>query len=153
MPIPRSNVEEILRQGPVGVYMGLMAAKSALGEAFVAYFLDLVPERGGELWTRFTGFRDSGGDDFIAFIKSVVTQSQTRLFFPKNCILDPLTRELLVPDIQKAVQDTGIKKNEDVLRVFYAEGAPYAAARNISCRGCPNRNCEHWLSFNGRARR
>ena len=153
MPIPRVKIDDV-SQGNFGVHAAMLSATTQLGNATVAFFLDQITERGEALWQRFRAFQKvHEGTTFIDFIKNVVTADPIKLFYPKECTLDPMTRGLLAPDLQRAVMNTSANSNDDVLKVYFGEGAPYAAVRNIACKGCPKTRCPHWLNPNGKSRR
>lgn len=149
MPIPQVKIDDVSQEN-FGVYTAMSAAMSQLGNAVVAFFLDQVPERGEKLWQRFRAFQgEHEGTTFIDFIKNVVTANPLKLFYPKECSLDQITQALLASDVQRAVVSAGARSNDDVLNIYFAEGAPYAAVRNIACKGCPMTRCPHWVNPNG----
>jgi len=149
MPIPTVDPTAVA-QNTLGVYMAIMTAVQQFGNAMVAFFLDLVPERGGALWLRFTQYRDQEeGRGFPDFVKSIVMADPIRVFYPKECTLDRGTKEMLVSDIQPALVGV-VKTNDDFLKIYFGEGEPYRLARNVTCKGCPVRRCRHWVNMNGR---
>lgn len=146
MAIPKVNVDAVA-DGIIGVQVAMLAALGKFGEAMVAFFLDLAPERGEKLWVRFRAFQRDKGDDvgFPDFVQSVVTADPIKLFYPKECTLDVGTRQMLVGEIQKGIRLCNSKSNADVLQIYFGEGAVYNVARQISCKGCPQARCRHYL--------
>lgn len=152
MPIPTVDPTEV-SQNTIGVHMAIMAAIQQFGNATVAFFLDLVPERGEALWLQFTKYRDQqAGCGFPDFIRDTVTADPIRVFYPKECTLDRTTQEMLVSVIKPALADV-VKTNDDILKIYFGEGEPYRLARNVTCRGCPIRTCPHWVNTNGKRAR
>ncbi len=146
MPIPKVNIEEVSR-GIIGVHAAMYAAQQKFDETTLAYFLDLLPERGEQLWERFRKWQKEKGDNvsFLDFIRMIVSVDPVKLFFPKECTLDSMTRMLLSGEIRKAVLAKGIKSNADIMQIYFGEGVIYETARGISCKGCPQFRCRHNL--------
>lgn len=153
MAIPKVNVD-VAAAGIIGVQTALMAAINRFGEETVAFFLDVVPERGEKLWKKFRGYqRGAGGDvGFLDFIQSTLMADTIKLFYPKECTLDLMTRGLLTGEIQKGIISCSIKGNADILQIYFGEGNIYEAARRVSCKGCPQTKCKHNLSPYGKRR-
>ena len=146
MPIPKVNVDEVAC-GIIGVQAAIMAALSRSGEATVAFFLDMVPERGEKLWDRFRNFQHEEGSNvgFLDFIQSTIIADPVKLFYPKECTLDLTIRQLLAGEVQKEISSCGIKSNDDILQIYFGKGKIYDVARQISCKGCPQSKCRHNL--------
>ena len=146
MAIPKVNVDEVA-DGIIGVQTAMMAALSQFGEAMVCFFLDLVPERGEKLWERFRSYQHENGDEigFLEFIQGTITADPTKLFYPKECTLDPGTRKLLAGLVQEKIMSYSIKSDADILQIYFSEGDVYNAARQVSCKGCPQKKCRHNL--------
>lgn len=150
MPIPQVDPDEV-SQGILGIHSALLAAEDVLGDAQVAYFLEQVPERGEALWRSFCVFRDEQENaDFADFIANILaTEPMIKFLYPKECLLDQTTRATLASTVLAKVlaMETG------VFEIYFAEDPSYTAARNITCRGCPMRECQHWLKGKGKSRR
>lgn len=145
------NVDEVA-QGNMGVYVAINAVISSLGEAVISFFLDIVPERGEKLWVRFRDFQEEKGQElgFSDFIQAHITAHPMKPFFPKECNLDPETRQFLVAMIKEQVMPDHIKTNADLIQIYFGEGPAYEASRQISCQGCPQQKCRHNLSLRRR---
>jgi len=68
------NVEEIAG-GVTGVFAAMTVATHAFDQPTLELFLDVVPERGVELWDRFRGYQWKAGNeqkDFLDFIRETV---------------------------------------------------------------------------------
>lgn len=147
MAIPNVNIDEVA-EGLIGVQTALMASVSEFGEATVGFFLEVVPERGEKLWDRFRSYQSEKGGDigFLNFVQGIVIANSAKIFYPKECILDPMTRQLLTGHIQKGISSCGIKSNDDMLQIYFGAGPVYEAARNVVCgKGCPESKCKHKL--------
>lgn len=142
--IPNVNVDEV-SQGLIGVLLAMHSAIEKFGNATIAYFLDLVPERGEKLWDRMKAFQRQNEDaSFLDFVKSIVSTDQVKLFYPKECTLDPMTKEMLVSEIQGAIHGQ-CRTNDSLMGIYFGTGPVYEKARMISCKGCPNSRCKHHL--------
>jgi len=144
--IPKVNIDEVA-DGIIGVQAAIMAAISRFGEAMVSFFLDIVPERGSKLWDKFRNYQHEKGDkrDFLDFIGATIDTNSIKIFYPKECTLDLMTRQLLSETIQKGIKSCDIKTNEEILQIYFGEGKVYNTARQISCKGCPKKKCRHNL--------
>ncbi|GAF94197.1 unnamed protein product [marine sediment metagenome] len=153
MVISQTDIDQASEDN-FGVLTALTAARGSLGDSIIAFFLDQVPERGVNLWERFRTFQREYKEKhkkevgFIEFIESTIIADPVKLFYPKECTLDEISRGLFVSEIQAAIKGSGIHTNDDVLKIYFAEGVPYTIARNVACRGCPIARCPHYLHFN-----
>lgn len=145
MPIPELDIDEV-SQDVIGVYSAILSSRSQLGDAALVFFLDQVPERGSQLWERFVAFRDEQeGRTFIDFVKSVVTKDPLKIFYPKECTLDQMSKQFLASEIQSAIRNAKIGNDAEMLGIYFGEGVAYDAMRKIACMGCPMDQCRHLL--------
>lgn len=144
--ISESDVLKAL-EGNMGVTAALLSAKVELGDAVIAFFLDLLPERGEKLWIRFRNFQretNNHSANFHDFITAVMTQNINKLPYPKGCTLDNFTRNLLSGKIQRNMKAAGLLTDEGLIKSYFSEGEPYAIVRGIACKGCPECRCRHF---------
>lgn len=144
MVIPKIDIKKI---DNFGVLTGIQAAINILGNDAVAVFLDLVPERGGQLWLRFRKFQESQENlGFHDFILKTLEKERTKIFFPQGCILDTMTRSFLIGEIT-AMLKAQASITDFPLIYFMVPSPALKAARNICCKGChmncPNRIKHH----------
>jgi len=145
---------EVVSQGNMGVFVAISSVLQTLGVHVVAFFLDLVSERGVELWERFRAFQGGREDvGFPDFILSVTRENPLKLFFPRECVLDELTQQLLLEPLQEALKKSGASSDEEIFQIYFGEGPVYKALSQISCRGCPHGKCSHNLESRVAARR
>jgi len=145
--IPTVDVEAVA-EGNLNVQTALTAALQELGNATIAYFLTLIPERGGKLWVRFLNFRGLKGRgelDFAGFIKAIVEAYTVTGLFPRHCRLSDLTRFSMAPRVLQNLKAGGVADPEEMLTIYFGINNSRAShiARIASCRCCPSADCEH----------
>lgn len=148
VPIPKINIEEIAL-GNGEVYAGLELAVYQLGVPAVAFFLEMLPERGNDLYQRFLLWKKRNGScvNWNPFILDVLSMNESRMFFPDGCHLSEITRGSILPLIRS--QLGGLVVSEELVRIHFGEGEPYETVRRVSCRGCDAFECSHWLPKSG----
>lgn len=147
MGIPTINADEV-SGGSLGIYTAILSTVKTLGNATVAYFLEIVPERGGELWLRFKRYQEEKTETiFSDFVADTVREIENirKMFFPRECTLDPATRDSLQKEVLRRISAARIFGNDDILGIYFGEGRAYDIAREISCKGCPQRRCQHYI--------
>ena len=78
------RIEETI-DGNIGLVAVLMVARQELGDANLAKFLDVTPEKGSELWVKFKAWK-AGQADFVGFthfIAATIVPDAARLFGKK----------------------------------------------------------------------
>lgn len=143
-------------QGVTGLITGLLTEHKKHGAPTVQFFLDQVPERGEALWLKFLAFKKTQDDGsqigFNDFFEHVIDQSFPKIFYPKECALDPMTQSLLAGKLREVIQPAA-KTNEHILQIYNGSGPVYNLARNVVCKGCVKSGCKHYLPFNSTHRK
>jgi hypothetical protein len=141
------DIEEV-SLGNGEVYNGLVTAMHQLGMPAVAFFLDMVPERGYSLYQKFLEWQKENGPSvtWSPFILEVLRENQISILFPKECHLSEVTRGEFLPLINDLLD--ALVVSEDLVQIYFGEGEPYEASRQVSCSGCDIFACPHWLAKN-----
>ena len=134
----------------MGVLTALASAQQTMSNTKLAYFLDIVPERGDKLWERFRNYQKQYVDSsFNDFMKSMMTSDPVKLFYPKGCTLDTMTCSLLVSEIAGSLSGV-VKNDDDVLNIHFAVGPTFEVVQKVACKGCSMSKCPHFAKFKGR---
>ncbi len=148
MSIPQVDISAV-SDGCIGVLTALTSAQQTMGNTKLAFFLDVVPERGSELWDRFRAFQKQYADSsFTDFMKSVMALNPVKLFYPKGCTLDAMTCSLLASEIAGALSPV-IKNDDEVLGIHFAVGPAFEVMQRVACKGCHMSKCPHFAKFKG----
>lgn len=140
--IPKIDLGDVA-EGVPDVYDGLTESVQTLGEASVAFFLEVVLERGDMLLQKFLEYQGEGSTNWPSFVARVITENRLKAFFPRGCYLSSLTREMLLPHLWLALSD--VVSNE-LVQIYFGEGEHYEVAREVYCRGCYiGPDCLHFL--------
>jgi len=130
---------EALTEGVIG----LMAFTMGLSDMKGALLMELVPERGLDLWLRFKTWRDAQAESvgLSDWLTCILKENILQVVYPKGCTLDNMTKSLFVTDIVRS----GVTTNDGMLRVHFGINPEYNKARQVACKGCPQRRCMHWV--------
>ena len=126
--------------------MGVMMATMGLSDPMCLMLMELVPERGSDLWNRFKAWQrarpDGSPSGFSDWVQKTVMDNYTTATYPKGCTLDKFTRKMLNQDVLKA---SGARTDNELFANYFGVEPFASRARQVSCKGCPQSSCENLI--------